>query len=107
MKRQRCVLLLGLMLSLSACAGGYYPAYGYRPAYGHGYSAPVYGGYGYHPPGYSSQGYGRAYSNPGFQEHRNSRPDGGRGWEGNRGGERHGHHEGGEGHGRGGHHDRG
>jgi len=106
MKRQLCVLLAGLMLSLSACAG-YYPAYGYRPGYGHGYSAPVYGGYGYRPPVYSSQGYGRAYPNPGFQERRNSYPEGGRGWGGNRGGERHEHHEGGEGHGWGGHHDRG
>ncbi len=104
MKRQLCVLLVGLMLSLPGCAGGYYPAYGYRPGYNQGYSAPAYGGYGYgyNQPVYRSQGYARAYPNPGFQEHREFRPEGGRGWGGNGWGERHeghGHHEGGEGHG--------
>ena len=83
MKWRLCVLLVGLAMSLPACAGGYYyPAYGYRPGYGQAYRAPAYAGYGYRPPVYENHGYARAYPNPGFHERRDFRPEGGRGWGG-------------------------
>ncbi len=93
MKRLLCVLLVGLSLSLTACAPGYYNApYGYRPSVGYGYRTPVYGGYAY-PKGYPSAGY---------QEHRDFDAGRGQGWGGNGWGERregHEHHGGGEGRG--------
>jgi hypothetical protein len=100
MKRQLCVLLIGLTLSLTACAGGYYPAYGYRPGYGNGYGAPVYG----------NNGYARAYPGYGYQGQRNFNPGGGRGWGGNGWGEGHGQREynnGWQGHGGGERHEHG
>ncbi len=94
MKKQLCVLLAGLLVSLSACADGYY----YSP-YGYG-RQPVYGNGGYRPPVYSGYAYPRAYPNYGYHEHRDFDRD--RGWGGNGWGERREwreRHEGGEGRG--------
>ena len=92
MKRQLNLLLITLILTLTACAHGYYYSpYGYRPSYGSGYRSPVYGSYGYP----------RAYPNYELHEHRDFHLEGGRGWGGNGRAERHEwreHHEGGEGH---------
>ena len=73
MKRCACVLLIGLILSFAAHAGGgYYPGYGYPPGYNNGYNAPVYGNGGYVAyPGYGQQAYGNPYY-----------PEGQRGWGG-------------------------
>ena len=70
MKRQLCALLIGLALSMTAYADGYYPPYGHQPGYSYG--APAYGNYGYP----------QAYPNYGFREHRHFDRHGGRGWGG-------------------------
>lgn len=80
MKQHMCAVLIGLMLLMAGCAGGYYAPYTYGPMNSYRYVPPVYWNYGYI----------HSFPRHEFWEHHNYFSQGGHGWGGHGWG---GHHE--------------